>query len=195
MISRRPSILKPRQGIQPKAVAPRAVPRATPRILKPPKPEPIGLCLLCGDPFAGPEAIRLRQGCVRQRKWGTEFIELPFDDHSKLKWLCTGCALDNYVVSDDVRRFSSRLCGLSDDGQCCLCKQVIEPYPLEEWSSAILIELGAMKSSTKGAFSIFQPQYSGHLHYFCMDDLNLELWRLIERTDVPDYREYLSSCE
>jgi hypothetical protein len=103
--------------------------------------------------------------------------------------------LDNYIISDDVRGFSSRLDGLSDDGQCCLCKQVIEPYPLEEWSSAILIELGAMTQSSKRGFSIYRPEYSGHLHYFCMDDFHIELWRLIERTDVPDYREYLSPCE
>ena len=191
MISRRPVIYKERPETHRTAV-PSAPPRVAPKIYRPRDPEPIGTCLLCEEPFAGPDAIRLRHGCVQQRKWGTEFHQLPFDDLSKLKWLCPSCAWDNSIVADDGRRFSPRLNGLSDDGQCCLCKQVIEPYPLEEWSSAILIELGAMQQSTKGAFSIFQPQYSGHLHYFCMDDFNIELWRLIERSDAPDYTEYLS---
>lgn len=194
MNSRRPAIITTPRVVQQPA-KPRFAPRALPKIITAPKPAPIGRCLLCEEEFCGPSTIRLRHGCVRQRKWGTEFVELPFDDHSKVKWLCMTCAWDNSIVSDDARRFSSRLHGLSPDGQCCLCGQVIEPYPLEDWSSAILIELGEMTPSTRGPFSIYRPSETGHLHYLCMDDLNIELWRLIERADVPDYREYLSPCE
>jgi len=153
----------------------------------------LGPCLLCGGLVTGPTAIRLKHGCVSNRR-GIEFLPLPFDDQTMVKWLCIGCALDNNVVSDDVSGFSTLLNGLKSDGQCCLCGQVIEPYPLKEWSSAILIEFGMAVQSNKGPFHIFHPSKSGHLHYFCLDDLNLELWRIIERTDEPDYQRYLPTC-
>jgi len=62
---------------------------------------------------------------------------------------------------------------------------------MEDWSSAVLIEVGEMAPSTRGEFSIFHPSETGHVHYLCMDDLKLELWRLIEASDTPDLREYL----
>jgi len=165
-------------------------------VIQQPKNEPVtSPCLLCGEPFIGPEVIRLKHGCVQHRKWGVEFITLPFEDNEKLKWLCFTCALDNYVLSDDGKRFSSHLNGLNTDGQCCLCNRVIEPRPSEEWSSAILIELGSMKLSSKSGITVFKPSMSGHLHYLCMDDINIELWRLIDRSDVPDYDAYLEELE
>jgi hypothetical protein len=166
-----------------------------PRKVQPKQSRRFGPCLVCGDTFEGPTSIRLKHGCIVRRNSEVEFVTLPFDDNSTVKWLCMGCALDNAIVAEDVSGFSQHLQGLSADGQCCLCREVIEPYPLEEWSSAILIEFGDMTESTKGPFSIFVPRASGHLHYFCTDELNLELWRLIERSDEPDYREYLPSCK
>lgn len=160
------------------------------RAPKVPKREPLGRCLVCGEAFLGPDAIRLRHGCIRQRKWGAEFIELPFDDRSKMQWICMHCGWEKSIIGDDGQ-FSPKLEGISADGQCCLCQQVIEPYPLGEWSSAIQVELGEMAASSRGQFYLFQARSVGHLHFFCMDDLDIELWRLIERSDVPDYREYL----
>lgn len=154
----------------------------------------LGPCLLCGDTFEGPTSIRLKHGCITSTQRGPQFSPLPFEDRTLVKWLCIGCALDNNIVEDDVSGFSSRLNGLRSDGQCCLCGHVIEPYPLEDWSSAILIEFGETIPSNKGPFSIFRPGVSGHLHYFCMDDLNLELWRIIDRSDEPDYEEFLPEC-
>jgi hypothetical protein len=156
-------------------------------------PELLGPCLLCGETFEGPGAIRLKHGCVKQRKWGVEFLDLPFDDHSKIKWVCKTCSWESGLVSDDTSVFSDKLYGLSSDGQCCLCNQVIEPYPLEDWSSAVLIELGSMTPSSKGDFSIFHVSDSGHVHYMCMDEFNIELWRMIERVDEPDYLSVLRS--
>ena len=72
-----------------------------------------------------------------------------------------------------------------------MCHRDIEPYPLNQWSSTILVERGFSEPSSKGAFDIFRPKESGHLHYFCMDDINIELWRLIERSDEPDFGEWL----
>lgn len=185
MKSGRPSIsTRPKKPVKPK--------RANPKIHKP--SSPIGQCLLCGEAFSGPAAIRLQHGCVRRRKWGVQFIELPFDDREKKKWVCYGCSLDNYILMDDGFQFSSHLKELSKNGWCCLCHKVIEPYPLEEWSSAILIERGMMEPRSNGPGSLFRVKEAGHLHYFCLDDINIELWRIIERTDVPDYYEWLSSC-
>lgn len=150
----------------------------------------VGTCLSCGEAFTGPDAIRLRHGCIRRRKWGTEFIDLPFEDRTKLKWVCPNCAWECNIVGSDGR-FSEQLRNLKPDGQCTLCGQCIEPYPMEDWSSTILIEVGEMVMSTKGNFTIFRPGETGHVHYLCMDDLHLELWRMIEGTDIPDYREYL----
>lgn len=148
-------------------------------------------CLMCGEQFEGPSAVRLRHGCIRHRKWGAEFIELPFDDRTLVKWVCIGCAKERLILSDGVLRFSSLLRGLSADGHCCLCDRDIEPYPLEEWSSMIRLEVGTMRLSTKGPFVIFQAKEVGHVHYMCMDDINIELWRLIEMTDTPDFGECL----
>jgi hypothetical protein len=169
--------------------------KASPRRVAPRVAQPdLGPCLLCGDMYEGPTTIRLRHGCVLRGLQGVEFLPLPFDDQSHVKWLCSACALDNNIVAEDLSRFSPLLAGLSADGQCCLCKTCIEPYPARDWSSAILIELGEVSPSSKGPFSLFKPREAGHLHYFCMDDLNLELWRIIERTDEPDYAEFLP-CE
>jgi hypothetical protein len=178
---RRPAI------ITAKPTAPKAV-RAAPRQLS----GDVGRCLSCGEPFSGPDAVRLRHGCIRRRKWGTEFIELPFEDRSKLKWVCSRCAWECDIIGNDGR-FSERLSALKPDGQCVLCHRCIEPYPLDDWSSAVLIEVGDLVPSTRGGFSIFRPRESGHVHYMCMDDLKLELWRMIDSTDAPDFREYL--CE
>lgn len=148
------------------------------------------VCLLCGEQFCGPAALRLRHGCVQHRKWGAEFIELPFDDRTKAKWVCVKCARECGII-DGALQFAPILGDLSVDGHCCLCRRDIEPYPLKEWSSAIRIELGTMEVSSKGPFVIFRPSELGHVHYMCMDELHIELWRLIERTDTPDFRECL----
>lgn len=167
---------------------------AAPLAPKEPTQNTVGTCLKCGEPFTGPDAVRLRHGCIRRRKWGTEFIELPFEDRSKLKWICSNCAWECDIVGDDGD-FSARLEGLKPDGQCVLCHECIEPYPMGDWSSAILIEVGELVPSTRGKFSIFRPRRSGHVHYTCMDDLKLELWRMIDTTDTPDLLEYLQPCE
>lgn len=187
MNSRRPAIITTR--VAAKSTAPKTV-RAFPKYIKHSSGVVVGRCLNCGEAFTGPGAVRLRHGCIRRRKWGTEFIELPFEDHSKLKWVCLKCAWECDITGNDGR-FSSRLSNLKPDGQCCLCGRCIEPVSEEDWSSAILLELGELVPSTRGHFSIFQPSAEGHVHYLCMDELKLELWRLIEASDMPDYREYL----
>jgi len=150
------------------------------------------MCLSCGEAFTGPDAIRLRHGCIRQRKWGTEFVELPFEDHTKVKWVCFRCAWENDIV-DDEGWISDRLENLGYLGQCPLCGNCIQPFPYDDWSSAILLEVGEMAPSTRGDFRIFRPNQGGHLHYLCMDDLHLELWRMIECSDEPpDFREWLN---
>jgi len=94
-------------------------------------------------------------------------------------------------MGDDGFRFSSKLAKLSSEGWCCLCRQEIEPYPLPQWSSTILIERGFNEPSSKGSFDIFRPKESGHLHFFCLDDIDVELWRLIDRSDAPDFQKWL----
>ena len=185
MRSRRPSI-----SIRPKK--PTKLTRAKPKIHNP--SSPIGICLLCGESFNGPAAIRLQHGCVRRREWGVQFTQLPFDDRETKKWICYGCAMDNYILADEGFGFSSHLDDLSKEGWCCLCRREIEPYPEEEWSSAILIERGLMEPKSNGPGSLFRVKEAGHLHYLCLDDINVELWRLIERTDTPDYTDWLESC-
>lgn len=149
-------------------------------------------CLLCGEQFTGPKAVRLKHGCIRHRKWGAEFLELPFEDNSKVKWICAECAVDHYLMDDTQREFSTRLEKIGLRGYCCLCNQDIEPYPNHDWSSAALIEIGTMEPSRKGAFSLFHKAHAGHVHYMCMDELSITLWRLIEQDDTPpDYGEYL----
>ena len=168
---------------------------------------PLGHCLLCGDVVKGPAAIRLKHGAIQNKKprvrpkgrvrvrpkgkrttdsSNVEFVPLPFEDRSKVKWICYSCASEGFTLADEGFQFSSLLKDLSSDGQCCLCNKVIEPYPLEDWSSAILIERGF----AEGSRSVFIPKESGHLHFFCMDDLNIDLWRLIQQSDEPDYHEW-----
>ena len=192
MNSRRPAIITQARSTKP--TTPKVV-RTVPKILKQPPKVVVGTCLNCGEPFSGPDAVRLRHGCIRRRKWGTEFVELPFEDRSKLKWICSNCAWECNIIGDDGH-FSERLRDLKPDGQCVLCHRCIEPYPMEDWSSAILIEVGELTQSTRGNFSIFRPSEAGHVHYLCMDDLQLELWRVIGTSDTPDYNygEYLPSC-
>jgi len=187
MKSRRPSINTGRQK-------PTRMKRVEPKIYQ---PRQLGICLLCGEAVKGPAAVRLRHGAVTRRKWGTEFIELPFEDRDLKKWICYGCAADSYIIEEQGLSFSAHLDKLSPDGWCCLCHQDIEPYPLEDWSSAISIELGTMTPSQKGNGDLFRVRQQGHLHFMCMDDLNVELWRLIERTDTPDppdYDDWLRQC-
>lgn len=170
--------------------------RRTTRIKpKPPASVPVGTCLLCGETFSGPKALRLRHGCIQWDDCSAGLIRLPFDDHDNQKWICHGCGLDYYILADEGYQFSSHLDGLSSEGWCCLCKREIEPYPNHDWSSAILIELGSMVPTGKGLGSLFKVADHGHLHYMCMDDLNIELWRLIEQTDTPDYRDWLPDYE
>jgi hypothetical protein len=155
----------------------------------------IGCCLLCGENFTGPKALRLTHGCIQWRGHKAELIKLRFDDHDRHKWICHGCGLDYYILADEGYQFSSHLDGLSQ-GWCCLCKKEIEPCSSENWTSAILIELGSMVPSGKGPGQIFEPADSGHLHFMCMDELQIELWRLIETSDTPpDYQEQLSGYE
>lgn len=172
--------------------------RTTTRVKpKAPASVPIGCCLLCGEIFTGPKALRLRHGCIQwDHDCNAELIRLPFDDHDRQKWICHGCGLDYYILADEGYQFSSHLDGLSSEGWCCLCKKEIEPYQDEDdiFSSAILIELGSMVPTGKGLGSLFRPVDRGYLHFMCMDELNIELWRLIAQDDIPppDYKEYLT---
>lgn len=186
MKSRRPSIST-------RPTKPAKMKRVRPKVYRP--SSPIGMCLMCGESFSGPAAVRLGHGAVRRRKWGVRFVDLPFEDRDKKKWICFECAAETYgLLQEEGLCFSDKLSDLSQEGWCCLCRKEIEPYPLEEWSSAILIELGTIEPKRNGPGSLFRAKDAGHLHYFCMDDINIELWRLIERTDVPDYQEWLQLC-
>lgn len=174
-----------------------SIKRRTTRVKpKAPARVPIGCCLLCGEIFTGPKAIRLRHGCIQWDDCNASLIRLPFDDHDNQKWVCYGCGLDYYILADEGYQFSSHLDGLSSEGWCCLCKKEIEPYhgdPYSDWSSALLIELGSMVPSGKSTGSLFKAADQGHLHYECMSELNIELWSIIGQSDVPppDYREEL----
>ena len=66
-----------------------------------------------------------------------------------------------------------------------MCHQVIEPFPNPQWSTAIKIERGLFQIGKAGV-EVFTPIEGGHLHFICMDDLGLELWRLIETDDSPE---------
>jgi len=129
-----------------------------------------------------------------------QFISLPFEDRDNVKWICHECAAELPAIADGPGfNFSDRMKRLSKDGQCGLChknkpNKVIQPYPHPDWESTILIERGFSEPSNKGSFSMFKPKENGYVHYWCMDEINVELWRLIERTDVPDYGEWLRSC-
>ena len=189
------------------------VPRRTVKRKKPLRGKPratiqqprVGLCLRCGDPFQGPRAIRLQQGRVHYRKIGkvhdTEqatFQCQKFEDHDLRKWVCPVCAFEGGIIQEDTFEFTSSLRGLTK-GWCTLCHRDIEPWPLPQWSTAVLLERvviqeGAWKPDS-GAGSTdaanFKAIEGGHLHYLCMDDLDLELWRLIDRPDTPDFDEYV----
>jgi len=187
------------------------VPRRTVRSKEKPKGKaeapivqrPVGICLRCGEPFNGPKAIRLQQGRVHYRKIGkvkeTEtatFQCLKFEDHSLRKWICLVCAFEGGIIEEDSFEFTSSLHGLTT-GWCTLCHRDIEPWPLPQWSTAVLLERVVQRpgiwkpDSTVGSDDgNFKALSGGHLHYMCMDDLDLELWRLIERSDTPDWDEY-----
>lgn len=192
MSSKRP-LVSTRPTRRPSIKRPKARPRVQPKVTK--ATIPLGTCLLCDEPVLGPAVLRLRHGAIRRRKRGVQFIPLPFDDGAKIKWVCYRCASGTTAMADEGFRFSSKLQKLSLEGWCCLCHRDIEPYPLKQWSSVILLERGFNEPSGKGSFDMFRSKESGHVHFFCMDDIDIELWRLIERTDAPDYDEELSKCE
>lgn len=162
-----------------------------------------GICMRCGDAFNGPKAIRLQQGRVHYKKIGkvkdTEtatFQCQKFEDNEVRKWICPVCAYEGGIIAEDSFEFTSSLHGLTT-GWCTLCHRDIEPWPLPQWSTAILLERVVFRKGIwkpdSGAGSNdanFRAVGGGHLHYLCMDDLDLELWRLIERSDTPDFDEY-----
>lgn len=206
MNSKRPSINTTRAA-RPKAKRPRVKAKAKPKVQPKGNKSTItlGHCLLCGEAVKGPAAIRMKHGIIRRKKPRArpktfrvrprgrgsdsvvEFAPVPFEDRTKVKWVCFHCATESFVLADEGFRFSSKLEGLSADGQCCLCRKVIEPHrPGANMSSAVLLERGF----AEGERSMFKAKEAGHVHFFCMDDLHIELWRLIEQSDTPDPAEW-----
>lgn len=155
------------------------------KIRSPPTTNPVGKCVSCDELFYGPEAVRLQQGGIKQHRWGTQFIKEEFEDNTPVKWVCVGCSVEGSILTDGYFEFTDMLRDLSEDGQCILCRRVIEPLPSPLFSTAILIERGLVKPSSKGSFALFEAVHGGHLHYSCMDDLSLPLWNIIYRnTDL-----------
>ena len=144
----------------------------------------VGVCLVCGEQFYGPRAVRLMQGAVEQQgdSEGT-FRIMNFEDGSRVQWLCPACAEQHSVVREDEFLFTSKLRGLAS-GWCTLCHQLIEPYPNPQWSTAVNIERGIFQMGKTDA-EVFAPMEGGHLHFCCLDDLGLELWRLVNQSDSP----------
>lgn len=60
---------------------------------------------------------------------------------------------------------------------------------MHQWSSAILIERGLTELIDD--VEEFQPKESGHLHFFCLDEIDIPLWKLIDPSDEPDFSGFL----
>lgn len=182
----RPSPVKPPDGARRKRIKPKKKSQT-----------PLGNCLLCQKTVIGPSVIRLQHGAIKGTKWGgTKFAPLPFEDGSKTKLICLGCANESFALCDSYQ-LSKQLDDLSEDGQCCLCKRVIEPQPSRNWSSAILLEYGMMKPSAtkKGHRLHCDEKHRGHLHYDCMEDLNVNLRDLVDHSgDSPSYSDMMDLC-
>jgi len=144
----------------------------------------VGICLVCGEQFYGPRAVRLMQGGVEKPENSEgEFKIMNFEDGSRVQWLCPGCAEEHLIIRENEFLFTSKLNGLAR-GWCTLCHQLIEPYPNPQWSTAVNLERGLFQTGKTNA-EVFSPLEGGHLHFCCLDDLGLELWRLINQSDAP----------
>lgn len=130
-----------------------------------------------------------------------KFVPRPFMDDTLIKWMCVAdpedeeylsCAEEHSIVTeDDTPQFDSQLRGICE-GWCCICREPIEPMqsvpPTHEdpWSSALSLELGSFFPSKVGV-PLFRPWQQGHIHYFCIEEFNLSLDRLIVTSDCPEW--------
>jgi hypothetical protein len=177
----------------------------------------IGGCLLCGNIFHGPRTVRLTSGIIERperigkceiENFEAVFKRGKFEDGDSYKDICPLCSYEHDIIAEDVFDWTETLESL-DMGWCCICHQPIEPWPDPDYASAVMIERGIVKKNPNydprapeeiyvGRSNIlvrnpnadplvFDSHAGGTVHYLCMDDLGIELWSLIERTDEPDF--------
>ena len=123
------------------------------------------ICLVCGEPVAGPVVVRLRQGAIKLHKAYVEFVIDEFEDGNYVKWIHNTCAARNDIFPNLLNRRS-----------CDLCGHQIEPLgtPLPN-ESVLHVERGVVGVTNKGPrVQVFEAQQGGCVHYICAVDK----WRL-----------------
>lgn len=72
-------------------------------------------CLVCEKPVTdGQQVVRLEQGVLEYRGWGTKFTHLDFEDGDGVKWMHWPCAKAKHEVS--TVHLKSEHCILCDNG-------------------------------------------------------------------------------
>ena len=169
-----------------RAANPRVQPRREPQQTS----TEVGICLYCGELFYGPEAIRLMHGKVtypNEQPNEPKFEPEPYPDTIMVKWLCLDCATEHDILGGErIFQISRRLQEMQK-GWCCLCHECIQPFPIKDWSSALRLELGIMRPSTRGNFFQFHPtRGEGHFHWGCLEAIGLDMNAIIEsEEDLP----------
>lgn len=80
------------------------------------------VCLICdldlhqnpkrpSKPYVGP-VLKIRTGVLENRKWGTKFVQHPFEDDENHKWIHSMCAKRAGIVVSQLKRDHCILCGL-----------------------------------------------------------------------------------
>ena len=124
------------------------------------------ICLVCGEPMAGPVVIRLRQGGVRFRKaFGIEFVDDEFEDGAKVKWIHNTCAVRLEIFPHLLKHDT-----------CSLCRKQLEPMETGQPSDCVLlVERGVIEAGRRSSHS-FDAQQGGCVHYWCaIDDWHLNV--------------------
>jgi hypothetical protein len=125
------------------------------------------VCLMCGEPVAGPVVIQLVQLTVEYHKAWTSFKAEDFEDGTQAKWIHNTCGARNDIFPNLLNR-----------NRCELCRQQFLP---EE--SVLQVERGVLdlvkRSSRKNPFD---SQHGGCVHYACaIKDWGMNcLLRLVE---------------
>ena len=134
-------------------------------------------CFLCDGSINGEDVVRITQGVIFYRKWGTDIETFEFEDGDEEKWIHLACAADSNVEQPSE---------LNAD-KCHLCGHVFVPEagPERPGDCVIIVELGVVKAKRSGPFvpggprTRFEPYESGIVHCLCAcDDWSLPIMSL-----------------
>lgn len=110
------------------------------------------VCLMCGEPVAGPVVIQLRHVLVEYRKAMTKFNDEDFEDGTQAKWIHNTCGARNDIFPNLLNR-----------DRCELCHHQF--FPEESLLSVERGVLDLVKTSSRK--NPFDSQHGGCVHYAC----------------------------